>query len=91
MEAQKKVRIIRWRGKGTTNGVEHDPMELVYVTGPHFTENRAAAIAGRAQGIFSSTSDPDDPEAQFTRAEAERLIALGKWANLHPSIVGDES
>lgn len=90
MEA--KVRIRRWRGKGSTNGVEHDPMEPVYVTGPHFTENREAVIFGRARpGIFSSTTDPDDPEAQFTRAEAERLIALGKWANLHPSIVGNES
>lgn len=81
-----QVRITRNRGGGSTNGVPHDPSERVYVTGPHFTHNRAAAISGRVQGIFSSTSDPSDPETLFTPDEAERLITVGKWSYLRPEV-----
>jgi hypothetical protein len=81
-----QVRIARNKGGGSTNGVAHDPSERVYVTGPHFTANREAAIEGRTQGIFSSTTNPDNPETMFSDAEAKRLLEQGHWSYLRPEI-----
>jgi hypothetical protein len=69
------VRITRNKGKGSTNGVPHNPTERVYVTGPHFSRD-----------IYSSTLDPNDGETLFDRSEAERLLALGHWSYLAPEI-----
>jgi hypothetical protein len=47
----------------------------VYVTGPHF-----------GRGVYSSTRDRSEA-SRFTRAEVDRLFALGKWRHLRARLI----
>jgi hypothetical protein len=64
------VRITR---RGSDIGTNDN--RRVYVTGPHFGAD-----------IFSSTDDPNEPDALFDRAEAEAYVREGKWRHLDPAI-----
>lgn len=60
--------------------IERDSSDLgkpgrVYVTGPHF---------GRA--VYSSTREREQA-TRYEREDAERLLAEGKWRNLHPRLI----
>lgn len=65
------VVITRDVSNETVNGVRREGR--AYITGPHFG------------GVYSSTTDPAQA-SRFEQAEAERLIALGRWRSNGPRI-----